>query len=207
MNHSNCLKYVSDGGNNPLNVGYVQFPYELGGVRTGHKMQGATRSRLTCNFNPRCSGMNTHLDLRSLFVSISRVKSIDHIRIVPLIDGDRSKLDFMKKFSMDPKVRLLPRCYNEKGEWIATTNDIVKWFDELGIDWRPKATKRHPLNEVQKAINEQYPRLRLEHGFGSNRKRKLSSYDDGGYLNKQQFTRVGMDSRKRSHIDMQQSIS
>jgi hypothetical protein len=101
--------------------------------------------------------MNTHLDLRSLFVSISRVKSIDHIRIVPLIDGDRSKLNYLKKFSMDPKVRILPRCYNRDGEWIATTNDIVKWFDELGIEWRPKATKKHPLNEHQKAINENYP--------------------------------------------------
>jgi len=201
MNHSNCLKYVSDGGRNPINVGYVQFPYELGGVRTGHKMQGATRTRLTCNFNPRCSGMNTHLDLRSLFVSISRVKSINHIRIVPMIDGDRSKLDFMKKFRMDPKVRLLPRCYNEHGEWTATTNDIVKWFDELGIDWRPKATKQHPLNEIQKAINEQYPRLPTANSGDSNRKRRGRSYNDEDHLSKKQRTRLVTVSRKRSLID------
>jgi len=183
MNHSNCLKYVPDGGCNPLNVGYVQFPYELGGVRTGHKMQGATRQRLTCNFNPRCHGMNTHLDLRSLFVSISRVKSIEHIRIVPLIDGDRSKLEFMKKFSMDAKVRLLPRCYNERGEWVASTDDIVKWFDELGIDWRPTATKKHPLNDVQISINERYPRpsKELVNGFNSRKRRSghLSNNEGG----------------------------
>jgi len=140
-------------------VGYVQFPYDLGGVRTGYKIQGATRPRLTCNLNPRPGGCRTNLDLRSLFVSISRVNSIDNIRIVPLINGDRSKLDYMRKFSMDPKVRLLPRCYNERGEWIATTNDIVKWFDEYGIEWRPKPTLKHPLNDFQKGINESYPRL------------------------------------------------
>ena len=114
-------------------------------------------SRLTCNFNPRSHGMNTHLDLRSLFVSISRVKSIDHIRIVPMINGDRSKLNYLRKFSMDPKVRILPRCYNEHGQWIASTDDIIHWFDEFGIQWRPKATVKHPLNEFQKEINSRYP--------------------------------------------------
>jgi len=186
MDHSSSIKYIPDGGSNPLHVGYVQFPFELGGVRTGHKMQGATRKRLICNFNPRCSWMNTHLDLRSLFVSISRVKSIDHIRIVPMIDGDRTKLDFMKKFSMDPKVRLLPRCYNEKGEWVATTDDIVKWFDELGNDWRPKATRKHPLNDTQISINERYPRPHNERGnVLSSRKRSGPVSNNEGYRRKQ----------------------
>jgi hypothetical protein len=140
------------------------------------------------------------------------VKSIDHIRIVPLINGDRSQLDYMKKFSMDKKVRLLPRCYNEQGEWTATTNEIVKWFDELGIDWRPKATKKHPLNEIQKAINESYPRPVYENGNSTTkiRKRKGCADDDGVTVNNHMYTRLEIEStsstRKRPHIELEQFI-
>jgi len=205
MDHRESLKYVADGGSK-LNVGYIQFPYNLGGVRTGHKIQGATRPRLTCNFNPRPDGVTTHLDLRSLFVSVSRVNSIDNIRIVPLINGDRSKLDYMRKFSMDPRVRLLQRCYNERGEWVATTNDIVKWFDELGIEWRPKSTKKHPLNDSQIAINERYPRPSAVNGNKEGKKR-ISSYNDLTPNKKQRYIRADLTSRKRSLLDFQSSQS
>ena len=102
-------------------LGVKGFAYDLGGVRTGQKIQGATTPRLTCNFNPRPKGVRTNLNHRSFFVSISRVKSIEHFRIVPLIDGDRLKLEYMKNFSMDPNLKILPMCYNENGEWTATT--------------------------------------------------------------------------------------
>jgi len=101
---------------------------------------------------------------------------------------------------MDPKVRLLPRCYNERGEWTATTNDIVKWFDELGIEWRPKATRKHPLNDLQIAINERFPRP--GNLVDSDRKRKECFSDDGSYASKKRrFTRNDSN-RKRCQLDI-----
>jgi hypothetical protein len=140
-------------------LGMKSFAYDLGGVRTGQKIQGATTPRLTCNFNPRPKGVRTNLNLRSFLVAISRVKSIDHFRIVPMIDGDRLKLGYMKNFSMDPKLRILPMCYNENGDWIATPEDIIRWFDENDIPWRPKATNKHPLTERELDILRQYPKM------------------------------------------------
>ena len=140
-------------------LGIKEFPYDLGGVRTGQKIQGATTPRLTCNFNPRPKGVRTNLNHRSVFVSISRVKSIEHFRIIPLIDGDRSKLEYMKNFSMDPKLRILPMCYNENGEWAATTDDIIRWFDDHEIVWRPKGTNKHPLTQRELEILRLYPKL------------------------------------------------
>ena len=140
-------------------LGVKGFAYDLGGVRTGQKIQGATTPRLTCNFNPRPKGVRTNLNHRSFFVSISRVKSIEHFRIVPLIDGDRSKLEYMKNFSMDPKLRILPMCYNENGEWTATTEDIIRWFDDHEIIWRPKGTNKHPLTQRELEILRLYPKL------------------------------------------------
>ena len=140
-------------------MGYNQFPYDLGGVRTGYKIQGATTPRLTCNFNPRPKGCRTNLYHRSIFVRISRVKLIDHFRLVPFLNGDKSTISYMKKFSMDPKVRILPRCYNDAGEWTATTDDIVRWFDEFGVAWRPKATRKHPLKPHEIEILRRYPDL------------------------------------------------
>jgi hypothetical protein len=140
-------------------LSYNSFPYDLGGVRTGYKIQGATTPRLTCNFNARPKGCRTHLSHRSFFVSISRVKSIDHFRFVPFLTDDRAAISYMKKFSMDPKVRILPRCYNEAGEWTATTNDIIRWFDELGVAWRPKATRKHPLRPEELEVLRNYPNM------------------------------------------------
>ena len=140
-------------------LGVKGFAYDLGGVRTGQKIQGATTPRLTCNFNPRPKGVRTNLNHRSFFVSISRVKSIEHFRIVPLIDGDRLKLEYMKNFSMDPKLRILPMCYDENGEWTATTEDIIRWFDDHEIVWRPKGTNKHPLTQRELEILRLYPKL------------------------------------------------
>ena len=140
-------------------LGIKSFAYDLGGVRTGQKIQGATTPRLTCNYNPRPKGVRTHLNHRSFLVAISRVKSIDHFRIVPLIDGDRLKLGYMKSFSMDQKLRILPNCYNENGDWIATTEDIIRLFDDHDIPWRPKGTKKHPLTERELDVLRQYPKL------------------------------------------------
>jgi hypothetical protein len=73
----------------------------------------------------------------------------------------------MKKFSMDAKVRLLPRCYDETGKWTATTNDIIKWFDELGIAWRPKAKRGNPLSAYAMEVLRNYPNIadikKIEH--------------------------------------------
>jgi hypothetical protein len=60
---------------------------------------------------------------------------------------------------MDPKVRILPRCYNEAGEWIATSNDIIRWFDEFGVAWRPKATRKHPLKPEELEVLRNYPNI------------------------------------------------
>jgi len=152
-----CNYYMEDGKKKVL--GMKSFAYDLGGVRTGQKIQGATTPRLTCNFNPRPKGVRTNLNLRSFLVAISRVKSIDHFRIVPMIDGDRLKLSYMKNFSMDSKLRILPMCYNENGDWIATSEDIIRWFDENDIPWRPKATNKHPLTEREQDILRQYPKM------------------------------------------------
>jgi len=156
MDHSCYSDYYTE-DKSKKKLGYNQFPYDFGGVRTGYKIQGATTPRLTCNFNARPKGCRTNLNLRNIFVSISRVKSIDHFRLVPFLNGDISTIDYMKKLSMDPKVRILPRCYNDAGEWTATTDDIVRWFDEFGVQWRPKATKKHPLKLQEIDILRNYP--------------------------------------------------
>jgi hypothetical protein len=157
MDYTDSSDYYTNDGKK--NLYYNQFPYDLGGVRTGYKIQGATTPRLTCNFNARPKGCRTNLNHRSFFVSISRVMSIDHFRFVPFLNQDRSSIEYMKNFSMDAKVRLLPRCYNEDGEWTATTLDIVRWFDELGIPWRPKAKRGHPLSATDMEVLRNYPNV------------------------------------------------
>jgi hypothetical protein len=157
MDYTDCSDYYTNDGK--MNLYYKQFPYDLGGVRTGYKIQGATTPRLTCNFNARPKGCRTNLNHRSFFVSISRVMSIDHFRFVPFLNNDRSSIEYMKKFTMDAKVRLLPRCYDETGKWTATTDDIIKWFDELGITWRPKAKRGNPLSAYAMEVLRNYPKI------------------------------------------------
>ena len=195
MDFSTSCSYWPQEGKK-LKLGYKMFPYELGGVRTGQKLQGATTPRLTCNFNPRPKGIRTNLSHRSFFVSISRVKSIDHFRIIPMIGGDRSKLDYMKKFSMDAKLHILPLCYNEHGEWVATTDDIVKWFDEYGIPWRPKATKKRPFTAKEVDILRRYPVTERDHDDDA--QRQITSRKRGSEeLLNQQFSDSG--SRRKSN--------
>ena len=160
MDHSIPFNFI-DAEGKPLIVRYTQFAYELGGVRTFQKVQGLTTDRNTMNLNPRTQGIRTNICHRSVFVGMSRVKMLEHFRIVPLHDGDRSVLNYMLKFSMDPKVRILPQCYNENGEWIATTADIVRMFDENQIEWRPKGKKGYPLSEELLAINRKWPNQTL----------------------------------------------
>jgi len=173
MDHTDYSDYyVPDDGKKKLF--YSQFPYDLGGVRTGYKIQGATTPRLTCNFNARPKGCRTNLNHRSFFVSISRVMSLDHFRFVPFLNNDRSSIEYMKKFTMDAKVRLLPRCYDETGKWTATTDDIIRWFDELGIAWRPKAKRGNPLSAYAMEVLRNYPKIADLKNVGQRKDKKHS---------------------------------
>ena len=49
MDHYGRVNYYRQEGDKKI-LGVRQFSYDLGGVRTGQKIQGATTPRLTCNF-------------------------------------------------------------------------------------------------------------------------------------------------------------
>ena len=103
------FKFTQNDGTTTI-LKYTHFEYEISTASTVHKMQGDTLPAIILELNRRPIGLKL-LELASYFTSLSRVKSYDDLRIMPL--RDNNNLDYLLLLHQDKKhVRYMSHLEN-----------------------------------------------------------------------------------------------
>ena len=93
-----------------------KFNFDLAYAVTAYKLQGATIKYLLIDLNQRPPGLKA-MDLRSLYVILSRVAYLCRIRIMPFRPhtnkgniNNQNYLDYLKQLSQCPELAAWHRC-------------------------------------------------------------------------------------------------
>lgn len=102
-------------GSKCITVAYKQFTFEIGLVCTFYKVQGATCGSIIVDLNHRPKGLKS-MDLRALFVALSRVQYGVDFRILPL--EFENSLDYLKLLTIDKNLKLWRECFDVNGVFV-----------------------------------------------------------------------------------------
>jgi hypothetical protein len=102
-------------GSSTINISYNQFKFEMGLVTTLYKLQGATVAALVVELNGRPGGLKA-LDLRSLFVALSRVEDGKDFRIFPLEQAN--SLDYLYNLKRDNNLDIWYSTFDDNGKFV-----------------------------------------------------------------------------------------
>jgi hypothetical protein len=108
------VKTTTPGSSN-ITIRFNQFKFEIALVVTFYKLQGATLPALIVELNNRPGGIKS-MDLRSLFVALSRVEDGDNFRIFPL--EFPNSLDYLLNMKRDDSLDIWNKCFNADGKFI-----------------------------------------------------------------------------------------
>lgn len=95
---------------------YREFPYQYNFVNTEYKVQGQTLNRIISVLRPTPSNSFKPLVINGFMVRLSRVRRLDHHKILPV--GSRDELLYLKKLSYSPDLKRFLEAYNDDGVWI-----------------------------------------------------------------------------------------
>jgi hypothetical protein len=119
-------------------IKYNKFPFDLLYACTTYKLQGATVTKLIVDLNQRPQGLKA-MDLRSLYVILSRVKQLSDLRIVPFRQhvtkanmNLENFLNYMKDMSQNDNLVL----------WNERIDETTKMFVPIGIELSKSNVKR-----------------------------------------------------------------
>jgi hypothetical protein len=119
-------------------IKYNKFPFDLLYACTTYKLQGATVTKLIVDLNQRPQGLKA-MDLRSLYVILSRVKELGDLRIVPFRPHVTKAnmnlanfLNYMKDMSQNDNLVL----------WNERIDPNTKKFVPIGLELSESNVKR-----------------------------------------------------------------
>jgi hypothetical protein len=119
-------------------IKYNKFPFDLLYACTTYKLQGATVTKLIVDLNQRPQGLKA-MDLRSLYVILSRVKDLGDLRIVPFRQhvtkanmNVTNFLNYMKDMSQNDNLVL----------WNERIDETTKMFVPIDIQLSKSNVKR-----------------------------------------------------------------
>ena len=87
----NKLKFGTEASTSTIK--YDKFNYDLGYAVTAYKLQGATLDNVLIDLNQRPQGLKA-MDLRALYVILSRVATMEKIKIMPFRNHPQKVMDF-----------------------------------------------------------------------------------------------------------------
>jgi hypothetical protein len=112
----NNIKFGMNESGKASLIKYKKFNFDLAYAVTAYKLQGATIKYLLIDLNQRPSGLKP-MDLRSLYVILSRVAYLCRIRIMPFRPhtnkgniNNQNYLDYLKQLSQSPELAAWHRC-------------------------------------------------------------------------------------------------
>jgi hypothetical protein len=94
-----------------------QIPFDLAFSMTSFKAQGRTLDRVILSLAHRYGNCN-NFSFHEFLVAISRVKSGDHIRIIPPYDNQYNMFNYLKQLRPNPEIMQLLKGL-ESGKWNA----------------------------------------------------------------------------------------
>ena len=143
----------------PITIFYHHFEYEISTSSTVYKMQGRTMEALLLELNRRPKGLKS-LDLASYFTALSRVKTYNDLRILPI--RDNGNLEYLLSLHQDAKhVRYMSHIvdgyFKDDAENRISKEKIKQMMLEAGkeINKKPreKSTKKNKIPNPLPEIN------------------------------------------------------
>jgi hypothetical protein len=141
-------------------IKYKSFDYDIGYAVTAHKLQGETIDNIVIELNQRPVGLK-HLDLSSLYVMISRVKSLNNLRIMPFRKhyknpsvNEHNFLDYLLALKQSDKLKVWYDCLSP----ISNKDPNILMFDpnkfrDMDMDTSSSSRKRKS-NIVDKNVDK-----------------------------------------------------
>ena len=107
----------------------------LGFALTDYKLQGKTLKYLILNLTKY--SWPPHMDLKGLYVLLSRVKKFGHIRLLNGVSKDRSELSYLLNLRHRAELAIWSEGYDDSGRWSPiqvemAANRVLRRFGKAG---------------------------------------------------------------------------
>ena len=97
-----------------IKVKLLKHRVTLNFAATVHKFQGRTEDYMLIELNER--KFHPPITFNMLLVLLSRVRTGNNLKILPLLNGKQS-LDYLRKLKPDPDISIWLKGFDEKGAW------------------------------------------------------------------------------------------
>ena len=108
----------------------------LGFALTDYKLQGKTLKYLILNLTKY--SWPPHMDLKGLYVLLSRVKEFGHLRLLNGVSKDRSELSYLLNLRHRAELAIWSGGYDDSGRWCPrrvenVAKRVLKSFGKTGM--------------------------------------------------------------------------